>query len=100
MELPETPCLWPLMAEHRSDVKIFLWERIGRPIVLDERANRPRSAFRAQGQRGPVSVGEGVHLLLATSLMKRHRGVSSGRMSLTPLMALMVSIFSDCLAGC
>ena len=31
MELPESPCLRPLMAEHRTEVEIFLWERIEPP---------------------------------------------------------------------
>src|SRR5437879_253601 len=64
MELPEAPRLRPLMAEHRTDVEIFLWEWIGRPIVLDEGADRACCAFRAQGQRGSIPVGKCVHLLL------------------------------------
>src|SRR6266850_547624 len=64
MELPEASCLRPLVAEHRTDVEIFLWERIGRPIVFDEGADRAGRGFRAQGQRGPIPVGKGVHLFL------------------------------------
>src|SRR2546422_4444239 len=64
MELPEASCLRPLVAEHRTDVEILLWERIGRPIVFDEGADRAGRGFRAQGQRGPIPVGKGVHLFL------------------------------------
>src|SRR5205085_3304471 len=64
MELSKSTCLRPLMAEHRTDVEILLWERMSRPIVLNERADRAGRPFRAQGQRGSVSVWKRIHLLL------------------------------------
>src|SRR5512141_1719109 len=64
MELPEAPCLRPLMAEHRAEVEIFLRERIGCPVVLDEGADCTGSALGAQGQGGTITVRKGVHLLL------------------------------------
>src|SRR5688572_12342603 len=64
MELPEAPRLRSLMAKHGPEIKKLLRERIGCPIVLDEGANCPRCTFRAQGQRGPIPIREGVHLLL------------------------------------
>src|ERR1041385_1993013 len=50
MELPESPCLRPFVTEHRAEIEIFLWKRIGRSIMLDERTDCASRTFRAQGQ--------------------------------------------------
>ncbi len=52
------------MTEHRTDVPQFLNLAAASDAVLEDCAHARGSAFRAQGQRVAVAVGEGVHLFL------------------------------------
>ncbi|GBH08435.1 NADPH-dependent 2,4-dienoyl-CoA reductase [Pseudomonas syringae pv. actinidiae] len=54
--------LWTLVAKHRPDVPQFLNLTATGNTVFKNRTHTGGSAFRAQGQRVAVTVGEGVHL--------------------------------------
>ena len=63
VELPHTPLLGTLVAEHGSDGE-QLGHGVAAPAAFDIRAHDPGGRFGAQGQGTALAVGEGIHFLL------------------------------------
>ena len=63
-KLAQAPLLWPFAPEHRPEVE-ELGDRLALvQRVLDVGTDDRCRPFRAQGQRGRVAVGEGIHFFL------------------------------------
>src|SRR5215831_1314790 len=64
VKLPEPSCLRALVAEHGTQVEIFLGEGVGREVMFDKGPHRSRCTLRSKRQRRTIPVSERIHFLL------------------------------------